>query len=109
MPRFVELSHKIVPGMKTYPGLPEPQVEVVVDYEASRPRYHDKAEFYIATLHICGNTGTYVDSPRHRYWDGDDLASLSLDRLADLPVTTVDATQAGRAIGPELFHRLDVG
>ncbi len=106
---FVEVSHKIIPGMKTYPGLPEPYVEVVVDYEASRPRYHDKAEFYIATLHICGNTGTYVDSPRHRYRDGDDLASLSLDRLADLPVTTVDATQAGRAIGPELFHTLDLG
>src|SRR6266550_3524373 len=95
--------------MKTYPGLPEPYVEVLVDYEASRPRYQDKAEFYIATLHICGNTGTYVDSPRHRYRDGDDLASLSLDRLADLPVATVDATQAGRAIGPELFHPLDLG
>ena len=39
MPRFVELSHQIVPGMKTYPGLPEPQVDVVVDYESSRQHY----------------------------------------------------------------------
>ena len=105
---FIEVSHKIIPGMKTYPGLPEPQVEVVVDYEASRQRYQDKAEFYIATLHICGNTGTYVDSPRHRYRDGTDLAGLSLDRLADLPVTMIDATQAGRAIDANLFGTLDL-
>jgi kynurenine formamidase len=106
--RFIEVSHKIIPGMKTYPGLPEPRVEVVVDYEASRPRYQDKAEFYIATLHICGNTGTYVDSPRHRYRDGIDLASLPLERLADVAVTTVDATRGGRGIGPELFRTLDL-
>jgi len=105
---FVEVSHKIVPGMKTYPGLPEPRVEILLDYEASRTRYQDKAEFRIATLHVCGNTGTYVDSPRHRYRDGIDLASLPLERLADLAVTTVDATRAGRAIGPELFHTLDL-
>src|SRR5437870_5386028 len=74
MPRFVELSHKIVPGMKTYPGLPEPEVDVVVDYESSRERYQGRAEFYIASLHLCGNTGTYVDSPRQRYREATDLA-----------------------------------
>src|SRR5947209_5665287 len=98
MPRFVELSHEIVPGMKTYPGLPEPRVDVEVDYEASRQRYQNQAEFYIANLHLCGNTGTYVDSPRHRYRDGMDLAGLPLGRLANLPTVIVDATQAGRAI-----------
>lgn len=94
--------------MKTYPGLPEPRVEVLVDYEGSRERYQNKAEFYIATLHVCGNTGTYVDSPRHRYRDGTDLAGLSLDRLADLMVTTIDATQAGRALDAGLFRALDL-
>jgi kynurenine formamidase len=106
VPRFVELSHKIVPGMKTYPGLPEPQVEVVVDYEASRKRYQDQAEFYIASLHLCGNTGTYVDAPRHRYRDATDLAGLALERLADLAIVLVDATSAGRAIGEAAFQDL---
>jgi kynurenine formamidase len=73
MAQFIELSHPIVPGMKTYPGLPEPTVETLLDYGASRERYHDKAEFFIARLHLCGNTGTYVDSPRHRYRNGTDL------------------------------------
>ena len=108
MSRFVELSHKIVPGMKTYPGLPEPQVDVVVDYESSRQRYQDQAEFYIASLHLCGKTGTYVDAPRHRYRDATDLASLALERLADLAVVIVDATSAGRAIGEAAFQDLQL-
>ena len=108
MPRFVELSHKIVPGMKTYPGLPEPQVDVVVDYESSRERYHGQAEFYIASLHLCGNTGTYVDAPRHRYRDATDLAGLKLERLADLPIVIVDATRPGRAIGEAAFQDLQL-
>jgi arylformamidase len=106
--RFVELSHRIVPGMTTYPGLPVPKVDLVFDYEESQSRYQNKAEFLIANLHLCGNTGTYVDSPRHRYRDGIDLAGLPLERLAHLPTVVVDATRAGRAIDAEHFHDLDV-
>jgi len=29
--RFIEVSHRVVPGMKTYPGLPAPEVDVIVD------------------------------------------------------------------------------
>jgi kynurenine formamidase len=108
MPRFIELSHEIVPGMKTYPGLPEPKVDVLVDYEASRERYENKAEFYIASLHLCGNTGTYVDSPRHRYRDGVDLAGLRLEQLANLPTVVIDATRVGRAIDGNAFHEIDL-
>lgn len=105
---FIELSHPIVPGMTTYPGLPEPTVDLVVDYDASRARYQDIAEFLIANLHLCGNTGTYVDSPRHRFRDGTDLAGLPLERLANLPVTLIDATRAGRAIGPNLVDGIEL-
>lgn len=102
--RFIEVSHRVVPGMKTYPGLPAPEVDVIVDYETSRERYGGKAEFLIASLHLCGNTGTYVDSPHHRYPTGVDLADLPLERVAHVPAVVVDATSAGRAIGPEVFR-----
>ena len=36
---------------------------------------------------MVGNTGTYLDSPFHRYDGGTDLAGLTLDQLADLPIT----------------------
>ena len=87
--------------MKTYPGLPEPQVEVLLDYDASHERYQGKAEFFIASLHLCGNTGTYVDAPVHRFRGGADLASLLLDRLADLETVVIDCTDAERAIGAD--------
>jgi len=102
--RFIEVSHRVTAGMKTYPGLPEPTVDVIIDYESSRERYGGKAEFLIASLHLCGNTGTYVDSPHHRYPKGADLAELPLERLAHVPAVVIDATGAGRAIGPEVFR-----
>ena len=104
MPRFVELSHTIVAGMRTYPGLPAPVSEVLFDHKSSRPRYNNEAEFFIASLHLCGNTGTYVDSPFHRFPEGIDLAELPLERLAHLEFVVIDARRnAGRGIGPEAF------
>ena len=108
MTRFIEVSHPVVAGMKTYPELPEPAVQVLLDYDASHERYQHKAEFFIAALHLCGNTGTYVDSPIHRHRGGTDLAGLPLERLADLDAVVIDATSAGRAIGPEVFGRANV-
>lgn len=98
--RFIDVSHPIVPGMKTYPGLPEPRAEVVLDYDASRERYDHRAEFFIASLHLCGNTGTYVDAPRHRHRDGVDLAGLPLASLAHLPITVIHVSDE-RAIRPD--------
>ena len=59
---------------------------IVVDYEASRERYGGLAEFHIASLHLCGNTGTYVDSPMHRHRGAADLSQLPLEKLAHVPV-----------------------
>ena len=99
----IEVSHKIEMGMKTYPGLPEPRAEVLMDYDSSR--YAGLSEFYIASLHCCGNTGTYVDAPIHRYRGAADLSQLSLDRLAHVPVVVVTALDKTE-IGPEAFSGL---
>ena len=105
MPRFVEVSHAIEPGMHTYPGLPEPWVEVLLDYDSSRPLYAGGAEFFIASLHLCGNTGTYVDSPRHRYAGKPDLAGLPLEKLAHLPVEVIDVRGSpSRGVGHEVLR-----
>ena len=46
----MEVSHRVVAGMKTYPGLPTSEVDVIVDDEASRERYGGEAEFFSAVL-----------------------------------------------------------
>jgi kynurenine formamidase len=107
--RFVELSHTIEPGMKTYPGLPEPRAEILIDHESSRARYQEKSEFLIASLHVCGNTGTYVDSPLHRYRNAVDLAGLPLERLAHLRTVVVEAPGGlERGITAAAFRGVDV-
>lgn len=109
MHRYVEVSHAIEAGMKTYPGLAEPRVEVLMDYEASRAHYDGRAEFLIASLHLCGNTGTYVDSPRHRHRSGVDLAGIPLSSVAHVPVSRIDARERrSRAIGPEWFEGVEL-
>lgn len=109
MVRFVEISHPIEMGMETYPGLPPPRAEVLLDYDASHDKYDEGTEFFIASLHVCGNTGTYVDAPIHRHRGGADLAALALERLAHLSFVLVDATGAPeRGIDRSAFEGLDV-
>ena len=107
-PRFIEVSHVIEAGMVTYPGLPPPKVEVIVDHDSSRERYRNQSEFLIASLHLCGNTGTYVDAPLHRHRGAADLAALPLERLAHVPARVFDARPLGRPIGPALFAGADL-
>jgi arylformamidase len=89
---LVDLSHTVVDGMVTYRGLPAPVVCDFLSREASREVYAAGTEFQIGTIELCANTGTYVDSPFHRYEDGIDLAELPLERLAELDAITVDVT-----------------
>jgi len=104
---FVDLSHAIVHGMSTYPGLPGPEISDHLAREASRSRYAVGTEFQIGRIAMVGNTGTYVDSPFHRYAGATDLAGLPLDRLADVPGVVVRAG-GRREIGPDVFAGVDL-
>jgi arylformamidase len=96
---MVELSHVVTGGMTTYPGLPGPEITQHLTREASRAHYAPGTEFEIGRISMVGNTGTYLDSPYHRYPDGADLAGLPLDALADLPAVVVRVTgSASRGI-----------
>jgi kynurenine formamidase len=106
--RRIDLSHAIEDGMETYPGLPAPIVCDYLSREASRQVYAPGTEFQIGVVSLCSNTGTYVDSPFHRYPDGIDLSELPLERLADLDAIVVDHPGEGRALGPAAFVGLDV-
>ncbi len=83
--RLIDLSHPISDGLVTYPGLPAPQIGEHLTREASRERYAPGTEFSIGRVSMVGNTGTYLDSPYHRFANGSDLAGLQLEQLVDLP------------------------
>jgi arylformamidase len=82
--RLIDVSHTVEHGMVTYKGLPAPVICDYLSREESRKRYAPGTEFQIGKIEMVANTGTYLDSPFHRYDDGTDLAGLPLTSLADL-------------------------
>jgi arylformamidase len=104
--RFVELSHRIEAGMLTYKGLPAPVMCDFLSRPDSRSLYKNGAEFSIQTINMVGNTGTYLDSPFHRYADGKDLGELPLNKLAHLDAVVFRSD--AMAIGAEAFYNADV-
>jgi len=107
--KLVDLSHEIEAGMITYPGLPAPAISDHLSREASLSVYSEGTTFQIGRIEMVANTGTYVDAPFHRFAKGADLASLPLEKLADLDGVVIDAGQrAGRAIGVEWFENLEL-
>ena len=107
--RLVDLSHEISAGLVTYPGLPAPVITPHLTREDSRSHYAVGTEFAMDVITMIGNTGTYLDSPFHRYAGGTDLAGLPLTSLANLPTRVFRYEQvAERGIGPADFAGQDL-
>ncbi len=95
--------------MPTHPGLPGPLISDFLSRDASRAKYAEGTTFQIGRIEMVANTGTYVDSPFHRFAEGADLAALPLERLADLEGIVIDATgRSNRAIDADHFAGRDL-
>ena len=107
--RIVDLSHPIRDGLITYPGLPAPEIRPYLTRAQSRERYAPGTEFQIDAVTMVGNTGTYLDSPFHRYADGLDLAALPLESCVELPAVLARTAGSGsRAVDVGALAALDV-
>ncbi len=105
----VDLSHRIRAGLTTYPGLPAPVITPHLTREQSREKYAPGTEFAMDVITMVGNTGTYLDSPFHRYAHGVDLAGLDLATLVGLPAEVFHLTELrGRGIGVDLLAGRDL-
>jgi arylformamidase len=107
--RLVELNHVISAGLITYPGLPAPEITPYLTRSAAEQVYAPGTTFAMDIVTMIGNTGTYLDSPFHRYGDGADLAGLPLEKLAELPAVVVRTIGgAERGVDTDAFDGLDV-
>lgn len=108
MKQLIDLSHTVEDGMITYKGLPAP---IICDYltrEASKDYYAEGTTFHIGKLEMVANTGTYIDSPFHRYANGKDLSELSLSAVADLEGIVFQVDPKQTSLGPGIFGDADV-
>ncbi|WP_121969574.1 cyclase family protein [Leptolyngbya sp. BC1307] len=108
MKKLIDLSHTIEDGMITYKGVPAPLICDFLTREASKAYYAEGTTFHIGKIEMAANTGTYIDSPFHRYADGKDLSELGLEALADLDGILFHAEPGQTNIGPQLFANADV-
>lgn len=100
--RLVDLSQPIRFGQVTHPGLPAPAWEAFRSREDYRRT--TGTEFQVDRVVMVGNTGTYLDSPFHRFAGGEDLAALPLRAVVDLPMAVVDVW-GRRAVDADLLDR----
>jgi arylformamidase len=106
---LIDCSHVVEDGLITYKGLPAPIICDYLSREESRKRYAEGTEFQIGKIEMVANTGTYIDSPFHRYAHGKDLSELPMTSIANLDTLVVRATERdGRAITRDAFADLDV-
>src|SRR5438128_6816425 len=106
---LVDVSHVVESGMITYKGLPAPLICDFLGREESRSHYAPGTEFQIGKIKMVANTGTYVDSPFHRYANGKDLSELPLERLANLQGIVIGSDLSkGRAISRAVFEDHDL-
>jgi arylformamidase len=106
---FVDLSHPIENGMITYKGIPAPLICDHLSREQSRSLYAVGTEFQIGRVEMVANTGTYIDTPFHRYADGYDLTGLPLETISGAPGSTVRVSGTNqRAIDWQAFAAVPV-
>jgi arylformamidase len=104
---LIDLSHVIRSGETVYPGLPAPVVSDHLSHEASRERYGPGVTFQIGRIDMVANTGTAIDAPYHRYPGEPDIASLPLEKIADVDGVIIDARD--HTIGrPALLASADI-
>ncbi len=106
---LIDCSHVVEDGLITYKGLPAPIICDYLSREASRKVYAEGTEFHIGKIEMIANTGTYIDSPFHRYADGKDLSELPMTSIANLDGVMIRATErGGHAITRAAFADVDV-
>jgi len=103
---LIDVCHGIEDGMITYKGLPAPVITDHLTREDSRQLYAPGTEFHIGKIAMVANTGTYLDTPFHRYARGRDLAGLDLYSLANLEGLVVRVTE--KEINADLFGGFEV-
>lgn len=107
--KLIDLSHVIEDGMVTFGDLPGPHICDYWTREDSAHRYDDGSTFQIGRIDMVANTGTYLDSPFHRYADGKDLSGLPLESLANLQGLVVrQPYHEALAVDIDRFEELDV-
>ncbi len=106
--KLVDLSHTIKNGLITYKGLPAPIICDFLARDACEGVYEEGTTFQIGKIEMVSNTGTYIDTPFHRFEEGKDLSEIDLEGVANLDGVVIRIDQNIKSITADLFKDYDV-
>ncbi len=88
--KFIELSHRIYNGMKTFPGIPDVKIDNFMNRKECADAYGcENAQALLDRIQMVNISGTYLDSPLHRFENGYNIADIPLEKIVDLPYEIV--------------------
>ena len=115
---FIELSHRMVNGLITFPDPVYPTVKI--DYfwtqEEAMKQIGEGVGAALDRIQMINISGTYIDAPNHRYPDGYKVSEIPLEKLVDLEYDVVkiqpgksffdleDVKNIGKKGGAVLFY-----
>lgn len=83
------MTHTFEENISVFGNLPQPKIFSYMRHEESREYYTRGCSFELTEMNFVTSLGTYIDAPYHRYPDGRDISTLSLEELI-LPGILVD-------------------
>jgi len=108
MKKLIDLSHTVKEQLVTYKGLPAPLICDYLSREASKAHYDEGTSFQIGKIEMVANTGTYIDTPFHRYQDGKDTSEFELSSVAAIPGIKIIIPEATQVIDRQFFEGLEL-
>jgi kynurenine formamidase len=95
MPQYIDLSHSIVPGLKTYPDLPSPVIGAYMTRHESKARYASGTTFHIGKIAMVSNTATYIEGHPFLTAKAAEILVAAGAKLVGIDSLNIDSTDNG--------------
>lgn len=82
--KFIELSHYITDGQVSFPGMPPVKISAFLTREQCREQFGSGGSALLDRIDMVNISGTYIDSPYHRFESGYKVGDIPLEKLFDL-------------------------
>lgn len=106
--KFIELNHVIRNGLVSYPGMPPVEISALYTRKQCGQKFGGESAALLDQIRMVNISGTYIDSPYHRFEEGYKICDIPLEKCFDLPTFVVDLGTNTDENGNPIFDTDDV-
>ncbi|MDO4648065.1 MAG: cyclase family protein [Eubacteriales bacterium] len=82
--KYIELSHYVRDGLVSFPGMPPVEISAFMTREECGAAFGSTGAALLDQIKMVNISGTYIDSPYHRFEDGYKIGDIPLEKLVNL-------------------------